>query len=221
MILAIDTATRWTTLALHDGTAVVAEHGWRCFNTQTIELSPAITAMLKRGGVGVEELSAIAVAIGPGSYTGLRVGLALAKGLALANQTPLIGVPTLDIVVASFGPMKEQLLAVVEAGRRRICAAVYQWQKDQGWQAQDEPVIISWQEMLDRLQAPTVVAGEVSSQAVSLIRASEKTVRLASPAAMVRRGGYLAELGQQRLRQGLVDDARKLAPVYLRDPAGK
>ena len=85
MILAIDTATRWAGLALHDGTAVIAEHGWRCLNNHTIEMTPAIDDMLKQAGVEPADLSGIAVAIGPGSYTGLRVGLALAKGLALAN----------------------------------------------------------------------------------------------------------------------------------------
>ena len=89
MILAIDTATRWAGLALHDGTAVIAEYGWRCLNNHTIELSPAIEDMLSRVDKSINDLDGIAVAIGPGSYTGLRVGLALAKGMALANQIAL------------------------------------------------------------------------------------------------------------------------------------
>ncbi|MCA9960226.1 MAG: hypothetical protein KC443_14390, partial [Anaerolineales bacterium] len=68
MILAIDTATRWTGLALHDGTAVIAEAGWRSINTQTIELSPAIAGLLQRADTDSGELKGIAVAIGPGSY---------------------------------------------------------------------------------------------------------------------------------------------------------
>ena len=76
----------------------------------------------------------MAVALGPGSYTGLRIGLGFAKGLALANQIPLIGVPTLDILAASVGELPGRLLLAAEAGRTRVCVAVYQWQKRQGWQ---------------------------------------------------------------------------------------
>lgn len=115
MILAIDTATRWLGLALHDGTAVLAEIGWRCLNNHTIELTPAIRDLLQRHQLSSADLGGIAVAIGPGSYTGLRVGLAVAKGLSLANQIPLIGVPTLDIVAAAFGPDTGELVVVAEA----------------------------------------------------------------------------------------------------------
>ena len=94
MILAIDTATDWMGLALHDGSSVLAEFGWRSRRTQTIELAPAVAQLWARTGVSAGDLSAIAVAIGPGSYTGLRVGLALAKGIALGQKLPLVGVPT-------------------------------------------------------------------------------------------------------------------------------
>ncbi|NJN55891.1 MAG: tRNA (adenosine(37)-N6)-threonylcarbamoyltransferase complex dimerization subunit type 1 TsaB, partial [Anaerolineae bacterium] len=84
MILAIDTATRWLGLALHNGTAVQAELGWRCQNNHTIELAPAIENLFQQTSITPADLSAITITIGPGSYSALRVGLALAKGLALA-----------------------------------------------------------------------------------------------------------------------------------------
>jgi tRNA threonylcarbamoyladenosine biosynthesis protein TsaB len=221
MILAIDTATRWAGLALHDGTAVIAEAGWRSYNNHTVELSPAIGDMLTRARITMSDLKGIAVAIGPGSYTGLRVGLALAKGLALANQTPLLGTPTLDILAAAFGPLDGQLLVAAEAGRGRVCAALFRWQTGRGWQAQGEPVIESWEEILAGLAGPTTFTGEITPAAAKLIRVTGKHFHLASPAASVRRAGYLAEIGWQRLRKGQVDDASALAPIYLRDPAGK
>ncbi len=165
MILAIDTATRWTGIGLHDGSAVIAEHGWRSVNTQTIELTPAIGQMMKRAKLDTAELKAIAVAIGPGSYTGLRVGLAVAKGLALAHQVPLIGVPTLDIVAASIGPRTGHLLVSAEAGRKRVCAGFYRWNESTGWQAMDTPVIETWQNLLAEIDTPTTCVGEISPEA--------------------------------------------------------
>ncbi len=221
MILAIDSATRWAGLALHDGTAVIAEHGWRCANNHTVELSPAIDAMLRQAGLTPSDLDAIAIAIGPGSYTGLRVGLALAKGLALANGLPLIGIPTLDIVAASFGQRNGQLAVVAEAGRRRISLTAYEWRGRSGWQRQDGPENATWDDVLAKIDAPTTFAGEISAEAAKKIRAAGKQFRLERPSRSVRRAGCLAELGWQRLRKNDTDDAAALSPFYMRDPAGK
>lgn len=220
MILAIDTATRWLGMALHDGTAVLAELGWRCLNNHTIELTPNLQVMMQRANVTAADLDGIAVAIGPGSYTGLRVGMALAKGLALANQTPLLGISTLDIVAAAFGPFPGQLWVVAEAGRTRICTAPYEWQNGRGWQTSEIPVIESWESLLPKLEGRVSFAGEITAQAAKQIKAADRTFQVMPPATAVRRAGFLAELGWRRLRASDLDDAQTLAPIYLRDPAG-
>ncbi len=220
MILAIDTATRWIGLAIHDGRAIIAETGWHSANTHTVELAPAVADLLRRTGLAAADLGAVAVAIGPGSYTGLRIGLGFAKGLALANQTRLIGVPTLDIVAAGQPWHEGQLVAVAEAGRSRICAAVYQWHGSKGWLSKEQPVIETWDGLLYSLEEPATFAGEISPAGVKQIRASKKSFRIVSAANSVRRAGYLAEIGWLRLRRGWVDDPAGLAPIYLRDPAG-
>ncbi len=221
MILGIDTATRWLGLALHSGTAVIAETGWKCQNNHTIELTPAINEMLKRANLTPADLEAVAVAIGPGSYTGLRVGLAVAKGMALANQIPLVGISTLDIVAASFGPLPGKLVVVAEAGRTRIVAATYEWQSRFGWQADMAPVIDTWENVLGMVYGRASFTGEITPEAAKQIRAANKTFHAAPPASSVRRAGYLAEIGWQRFRKNNVDNAAELAPIYLKDPAGK
>ncbi len=220
MILAIDTATRWAGLALHDGTAVLTEYGWVCANNHTVELPPAIQEIFNRAGITAADLSGIAVSIGPGSYTGLRVGLAIAKGLAIANRTPLVGVSTLDIVAAAIAPAPEQLLVTAEAGRTRVCAALYRWQERKGWQPISPPTIDTWQNLLSTLDKPTTFAGEITAEAAKLIRNTHKQFHVAPAAASVRRAGYLAEIGWQRLRKGKIDDTSQLTPVYLKNPDG-
>lgn len=221
IILALDTATRWTGLALHDGKTVIAEQGWRGLHTQTVELTPAVHQLLSRAAVNPADLQAIAVAIGPGSYTSLRVGLAVAKGLSLAHQIPLVGVPTLDITAASVGLRTGSLVVVAEAGRKRVIAGMYRWQEKKGWQSSERPIIETWETLLFHLETSTTFAGEISPEAAKMIRASKKPFYLVPAAASVRRAGFLAEIGWQRMRQGLVDDAASLSPTYLRDPSGK
>jgi tRNA threonylcarbamoyladenosine biosynthesis protein TsaB len=231
MILAIDTATRWTGLALHDGDAVVAEMGWQSAQNQTIELAPALEGMMRRYHLDAADLAAVAVAIGPGSYTGLRVGLGLAKGLALANQTPLIGAPTLDIVAAALTRSAQllvkqiypTLIIVAEAGRSRVCAGVYQWERGRAggeWQAQGSPTIESWPDLLEQTPPGAIFAGEISPAAAKLIRQAAKQFRQFTPAVNPRRAAYLAEIGWERFRRQQFDDAAALTPIYLRDPAG-
>ncbi|MCA9982409.1 MAG: tRNA (adenosine(37)-N6)-threonylcarbamoyltransferase complex dimerization subunit type 1 TsaB [Anaerolineales bacterium] len=220
-LLAIDTATRWTGLALHDGTAVLVEQGWRAQYTQSVELSPAIATILQRAGLEPADLKGIAIALGPGSYTGLRIGLGVAKGLALAHHMPLIGVPTLDITAASVdrGRVRGQLLAVAEAGRRRITVAPYEWQK-RLWVATAEPYNTTWETLLPTLEQPTTLAGEISADAARLVRQAGRHLHLVNPASSVRRPACLAELGWYRLRHKMIDDPRTLTPIYLRDPDG-
>ena len=220
MILALDTATRWTGLALHDGQRIVAEQGWNSKYTQTVELTPAVDRLLATADIEAADLRAIAVAMGPGSYTSLRVGMAVAKGISMAHQIPLIGVPTLDIISAAIGLRTGSLVVVVEAGRKRVIAGTYRWQEKKGWQASEKPIVETWETLLFHLETSTTFAGEISTEAAKLIRASKKPFYQVPAAAAVRRAGYLAEIGWQRVRQGLVDDAASLAPIYLRDPAG-
>ena len=214
MILAIDTATRWTGLALYDGTAVTAEHGWHGINNQTVELAPAIEKILARGKLDVGDLRAVAVAIGPGSYTGLRVGLAVAKGMSLAYQIPLIGVPTLDIVAAGFGKLNGRLLVAVEAGRTRVSVALFDWKRGK-WVGK-RPFNDSWENILANLEGDITFTGEIAPAAAKQIRAASPNFHLAPAANGVRRAGYLASIGWKRLKAKKSDDAAALAPDYLR-----
>ena len=214
MILAIDTATRWLGLALYDGTAVLAEQGWRSHNTQTVELVPAIQQMLARVEHSTADLHALAATTGPGSYTGLRIGLAVAKGLALAHQLPIFGVNTLDLTAASAerGYVAGQLMAVIEAGRTRITIAPYSWQK--GWQRTADPTNTTWGELLPTLDTPTTFVGEITAEAAKLMRQTGKHFHLLPPAQNTRRAALLAQMAWLRHRQGETADAAMVGLVY-------
>ena len=98
MLLAVDTSTRQMGLALYDGTQVIGEFLWHSRHYHTVELAPAVADLLSRSGLKMDAIQALGVALGPGSFTSLRVGLAFVKGLALARHLPIIGIPTLDVV---------------------------------------------------------------------------------------------------------------------------
>ncbi|HSF81193.1 MAG TPA: tRNA (adenosine(37)-N6)-threonylcarbamoyltransferase complex dimerization subunit type 1 TsaB [Anaerolineales bacterium] len=214
MLLALDTSTRSIGLALYDGVQVLCESIWNSKDYHTVELAPEVMNALDKAGVKVSDLTALAVAIGPGSFTGLRIGLAFAKGLALAQRLPLVGVGTMDIL-AACQPVQEIPLAVVlQAGRGRLAVGWYQ-AVDNDWHPQGEPEILAAEELHDRINKPTLVCGELSEPEQRLLSRKRVNVLLASPARSVRRPAVLAEIGWMRWQAGQSDPADALAPIYL------
>jgi tRNA threonylcarbamoyladenosine biosynthesis protein TsaB len=214
MLLAIDTSTRMVGVAIYDGVGVLSESTWRSANYHTVELAPAVDRALGKIGLRVSRLEAVAVAIGPGSFTGLRIGLALAKGLALAHHLPLMGVPSLDVLAEAQPRMGERMAAVLRAGRGRLAVGWYQVEND-SWRSTGDAQVLTVQELSDRIHRPTYVCGELFEQEQRLLARKRVNVILASPAQSLRRAGYLAELGYRKWQSGQEDDPATLSPIYL------
>jgi tRNA threonylcarbamoyladenosine biosynthesis protein TsaB len=214
MLLAVDTSTAQVGLALYDGAQVNAEYAWRSSQRHTVELAPAISDLLTRGGFSMEEVRALGVALGPGSFTSLRVGLALVKGLALARHLPIIGIPTLDILAAAQPSSKLPLAAVIQAGRGRLAVGWYKSSKN-GWQAKGPARVVTIEALMDEIESPSIVCGELTSEELQRFERKTVNMHLASPAQSVRRPAILAELAWKRWQHGKVDDEASLAPIYL------
>ena len=222
MLLAIDTSTRQAGIALYDGARrLIAEYNWHSANRHTEELMPAIAQMLAQAGVQPRALRAVAVALGPGSFTGLRVGLAAAKGLALANSLALLGIPTLDVVAYPHQAQPVPVIAVLQAGRGRVYWAPYAHGPG-GWAAQEPARLSTMPEMAQAVVRPVMFVGEVAGadQETLISWAGRARVNFLPAALTLRRGGYLAELGWLRFEAGESDDPAALSPIYLQGPDG-
>lgn len=213
MLLAVDTSTSVVGLALYDGDHVLGEMMWTTGQHHTTELSPALSGLLKRCGVTMASIHALGVAIGPGSFTSLRVGLSLVKGIALARSVPVMGISTLNVIAAAQPLAKHPLVTVLQAGRTRIAFGVYQSDKKE-WQAEGAVRSGTLDELLNEIESPTIIAGELTSEERKKI-AKLKKILLASPVLCVRRPAVLAELAWKRWQDDDVDDAATLAPIYL------
>lgn len=214
MLLALDTATRTVGIAIHDGTQVLAECTWRSHGHHSRELAPEVAMMLRRVGAEPASLTALAVSQGPGSFNGLRIGMALAKGLALAHNLPIVGIPTHDILARHQPKREPPLLVVIEAGRGRLAALWYKWGRG-GWKAQGEAAVLSWEEILQRIEKPVYLCGEIDPDQRRALDGDRRVI-LAPPSECVRRPGFLAEMALDRIKTARKSDAATLAPIYLR-----
>jgi tRNA threonylcarbamoyladenosine biosynthesis protein TsaB len=215
VLLAIDTSTRNVGIALYDGIQVLSEAIWASQDYHTIELAPAIAETLSRVGQQIKSLTLLAVAIGPGSFTGLRIGLAVAKGIALSSHIPIIGVPTLDIVAESQ-PISAglPLAATLQVGRGRLAVGWY-FVVDGQWQLKPPIEIMDALKLTRLIDEPTLVCGELNEEQQRTLARKYRNVILASPAQSVRRPALLAELAWKRWQSGDVDDPATLYPTYL------
>jgi tRNA threonylcarbamoyladenosine biosynthesis protein TsaB len=214
LILAIDTATRSAGLAVHDSHTVRAEFTWDTSDHHTVELMPRIVELLGQINVPIDQLSGLGVSIGPGSFTGVRVGVAVAKGLALARHIPIVGVRSTDILAYAVKWCRPPLVVVVRAGRGRWIAARYvkegEWRQEGDFGLTTADVIgADWEET-------TTLCGELSEREQEIVqqRLGDRA-QLLTPAFSLRRAGFLAEIAWQRIRAGQVDDAATLQPIYV------
>lgn len=217
MILAIDTATRFISLALHDGQRLLLENTWLTANNHTVELAPAIRTAFAQTRTAPADLTAVAISQGPGSFTGLRIGMGMAKGLALAEGCPLVAVPTLEIVAAAVPLSPEPLIAVLQAGRGRLCAQAFRTAALR-WEPVAPPAIFTWEGLLAALDGATLLAGEIDDAGHQALAASRQAVRVLPAAVALRRAGFLAQIALQRLADEHNADARTVTPIYLHQP---
>ena len=224
MLLAIDTATEILSIALHDGDTLAAEYTLRAGRRHSALLAPQIKRMLTESDMRPADLAALAVAVGPGSYTGARIGVALAKGLASPRGLPLVAVTTLETTLAAQALHYDDapLIATVAAGRNRVIWAEYGVEGD-AWVERRAPQISDWRTLLARYDRPLRLCGEISAAGLAQIRKAQEAgleIELAPAAARIRRAGYLAEIAWRRLRESdeSAFQADRVAPIYLKSP---
>lgn len=212
MLLAIDSSSDDVGIALLEGASVRGELICRVGRDNTARLVPAIGELLGLAGAGMADVAALAVATGPGSFNGLRAGLAVAKGLAVARGLPLVGVSTFEVTAAPFLTAGRPTCALVVAGRGRWHAALYL-----GATA-TEPTIWSAlpiAELLGRLEPGTLLVGEIEAAGIDPDTLARRGMHVPEPpVAARRRPSVLGELGRRRLAAGH-DDGATLQPIYL------
>ena len=219
-ILSIDTSSQVSSVAVLSAERVAAEISMQGALTHSETLMPHIETALRMARVEKSELEGIAVSIGPGSFTGLRIGLASAKMMAYALHIPLIAVPTLEALAHHYICEGVRLVPMMDAQKGNVYAQEFVWRAD------GDALILQEIRSLAILPLTEVIAGlENAEQPVILLGdAMQKKTTLALPAnvrlapihARMPRAACVGLAALTRLTRGEIDDPVTAAPLYLR-----
>ncbi len=228
MILALDTSTEYASMALYlPGQGVIAEQTWRSGREQTTQLLPTVQSLMSLVGVDTGGLTGVAVATGPGSFSGVRIGISTAKALAFSLGIKLWGVPSLDVLAYSqVAVTAAQVCAMLALGRGRYGWALYRtrgarWQRLTEYANNTIPEIAAHASQVGtEARIATMFCGELDAAASSQItEIMGSNASIAPAAAGLRRAGFLAELALQRSERGEADDPATLQAIYLQPKA--
>lgn len=220
-ILGIDTSTPIGSVALIDDDNLVAEHTLNIVQAHSSRLMPAIDTVLKWGDITAADLDACAVGIGPGSFTGVRIGVATIKSLCYALDKSIVGVSTLEAVAYNLRWTNGVICPLFDARRSEVYGAIFEGGTE--WQRLTEELCLPIDAFLDRLDTRTSTDCPINFVGDGLFTYGEavrerlgERAQFADVIFNVPRGATVAHLGRQRLQNDDVDDYWTLVPNYVR-----
>jgi tRNA threonylcarbamoyladenosine biosynthesis protein TsaB len=208
-LLAVETSTRAGGVALLEGERLRGEYVLDVSATHSERLMPAIDRLLGDAGWAAPDLQALAVAVGPGSFTGLRIGLSAVKGLALALGIPVAAVPTLDAIAASLPFSSLPVCPVLDARKGEVYTCRYRWDGT-AMRREWEYLALTPDDLASRIDEPTILLGD-GAHLVETPHARTAPAHRRGPSP-----GAVAVLGVERLARGDTVVASELVPIYLR-----
>lgn len=231
-ILGIDTAIPMASVALVDDGELIAEEtlSQRCprgtpgqpLGNHAAIILPLIQALFDKTGGTIQELAAIAVSIGPGSFTGLRIGLATAKGIAYESGIPLVGVSTLHAHAARFEHSDGLVGSVLDARKGEVYIALFS-SDPTGLSRLTPDALLSVNSAIDLLRefyhghrALLLTGTGAQAHERQLLEAFGVSLRICKESYCPTIASQVARLGRDRLMAGSMDEIDGLAPVYLR-----
>jgi len=217
VVLAVDTSTWTGGIAVLKGDTVVAEIQETTHKTHAKRLMYLIDSALKMADMDLQAVEAFAVTIGPGSFTGLRIGVSAVKGLAFATGRPVTGVSTLDVLVSQFPWYPNVICPMLDARKGQIYTALYEWDPDGQWRKVLQDCAIAPGVWIGRIDRPCLFVGDGSVIYQNMIENGIGSLaRFAPPYLNGIRASVVAHVGAEQIRKGDTVDVALLAPNYIR-----
>jgi tRNA threonylcarbamoyladenosine biosynthesis protein TsaB len=214
--IALETSGRIGSIALVDGDQILIEETFQHGLQNAAKILPIIDRLVREQSWTPAQIEQIFVSIGPGSFTGLRIGVTLAKSLALATGVKIVAVPTVRVLVENAPNDARNVIIVLDAKRDQIFTARFS-RRDDRWVEEEPAHVDSLAGMLTRSPRPVHLLGEGVPFHRKFI--SDDPTILMTPEELWRaRASTVAKIGIEMARRGEFADPFKLAPTYIRKP---
>ncbi len=226
LILGIDTATDILALSLLDGDKITAEYNLSLKRQHSEKLLPLMKEMFETLDIKPEKLDGVAVGIGPGSFTGLRIAITAAKMIGRIFSIPVKGISTLETIAAGINA--EYVLPLIDARRNRVYYSLYQSSLDskvdsadflktildaEGAEMDNLPEILA-----DYKDKQIIIAGHKTEQSCQILKEAGFEVSAAESENNFPRAAVLARLGRNYIKEAKEDSIYELKPAYLKKP---
>jgi tRNA threonylcarbamoyladenosine biosynthesis protein TsaB len=215
-ILAVDTATKSCSVAITEQHAVLGELTSVSEQTHSKHLLEMIRTVMQSAGIGMSSLDAFAVTRGPGSFTGLRIGISSIKGLAYSMNKPVVGISSLEALAQQSTPASDRICPLIDARKGEVYAAVYRFISE-GLIRESDEMVLSPDELLKGIDKPCVFLGSGAVLYRDVIMQKLGSLGAFAPQqAHVIRASTVAALGRKRFENGEIDEVADLVPHYIR-----
>lgn len=213
-LLAIETSTRRLGVALVEAEQLLASYELLADYPHAVELPDAVTRVLKAAKIPLHRLEALAIDVGPGSFTGLRIGLAFVKALAFASGKPLVGIASLDVLAAGLPFTRQPIRPVLDARQQNVYTAQYHWEGERLVRETDY-LLGPLEEVVPASQEAVILVGDGCALYREPLLARCPHAQVAAAECWLPGTATLARLGQARWLRGERDDPARLVPLYL------
>ena len=217
-ILALETSAKAASTAVTEDGRLVCSAYQSTGLTHSRTLMPMVEAMLKNADLTLEDCDAVAVAAGPGSFTGIRIGVAAAKGLAFAAQKPVVGVSTLEAMAGNVAWWDGMVICAMDARRHQVYNAVFE-AKDQALTRLAPDRAIGLDELAQEIKTSPlrkIVVGDGAELCYTYLLEQGIPCQLAPPHLVMQNAVSVAFAAEKAAQAGQLQTPQELLPVYLR-----
>jgi tRNA threonylcarbamoyladenosine biosynthesis protein TsaB len=215
-ILSIETSTKVGSVAIMEDEHLIAEYILNVVSTHSERLLPSIDQILKDSQLTVRDIEGFAVSLGPGSFTGLRIGISTVKGLALAAEKGVVGVPTLDVLAHNLMFTRLLVCPLLDARKGEVYTALYQGDGSGRLEKLTPDLAIKPEELLTRIKEPVIFLGDGVEAYRDKLRSGQDNCLFAPAYLNQPRASVLASLGLEKFRRGHIFKEDEIQPLYCR-----
>ncbi|MBM4346955.1 MAG: tRNA (adenosine(37)-N6)-threonylcarbamoyltransferase complex dimerization subunit type 1 TsaB [Deltaproteobacteria bacterium] len=216
-VLGIDTSTRCGSVGLIDQRGIISEYLLNIPITHSERLLEIINDLLRESRCPMQDLNGWAISLGPGSFTGLRIGISTIKGLAYATQKPVAGVSSIDVLASQISPTPFLICPILDARKGEVYTAFYRYDEANLLQRRSDYLAMKPEDLVKNIKEKTIFVGDGTKTYEDYLRESLSSLALfPNPSLHLPHGSTVAGLGSELLRKGEVLELKTFTPIYVR-----